>query len=83
MATARKRRFLLCIRKKGCGDLEVRKVYEQLKDAAAEAEGWVRVVDESGEDYLYPSKYFLALDLPQAAIRALANGRRRSTPRSA
>ena len=57
--------------------------YEQLKDAAAEAEGWVRVVDESGEDYLYPSKYFLALDLPQAAMRALANGRRRSTPRSA
>lgn len=76
MSVGRKRRFLLCLRNRGCDDLERRKVYEQLRDEVAEAEGWVRVIDESGEDYLYPEKYFVALELPQAALRALANGRR-------
>lgn len=78
MASGRKRRYLLCVRKRGCDDLEPRKVYEQLEDEAAAAEGWVRVIDESGEDYLYPGRYFVALDLPLAAMRALANGRRRA-----
>jgi hypothetical protein len=72
----RKRRFLLCVRNKGCDDLELRKLYEQVPDDAAVEEGYVRVVDESGEDYLYPATYFVAVELPREAERALAAGSR-------
>ena len=73
MASARrKRRFLLCVRNKGCEDLELRKLYERLPDKVATREGYVRVVDESGEDYLYPEAYFVAVELPRQAERALA-----------
>jgi len=73
MASARrKRRFLLCVRNKGCEDLELRKLYERLPDKVATREGYVRVVDESGEDYLYPETYFVAVELPRQAERALA-----------
>jgi len=68
----RKRRFLLCVRNKGCEDLELRKLYECLPDKVATREGYVRVVDESGEDYLYPEAYFVAVELPRQAERALA-----------
>ena len=54
----RKRRFLLCVRNTGCEDLELRKLYERLPDRAATREGYVRVIDESGEDYLYPVSHF-------------------------
>jgi len=47
--------------------LERRKIYQVLPDEQAEQHSMVRVVDESGEDYLYPSDYFLAVDLPQQA----------------
>lgn len=77
MAATRKRRYLLCVRNEGCEDLELRKLYEQLFDERAEADGWVRVIDESGEDYLYLAKRFMALDLPPSALRALSNGVRR------
>lgn len=73
MATnRRKKRFLLCVRNKGCEDLEPRKLYEQLPDSRAAADGYVRVIDESGEDYLYPADYFVAVELPREAERALA-----------
>lgn len=73
MATnRRKKRFLLCVRNKGCEDLEPRKLYEQLPDSRAAADGYVRVIDESGEDYLYPADYFVAVELPRKAERALA-----------
>lgn len=73
MATnRRKKRFLLCVRNEGCEDLEPRKLYEQLPDSRAAAEGHVRVIDESGEDYLYPADYFVAVELPREAERALA-----------
>ena len=71
-STRRKKHFLLCVRNKGCEDLELRKLYEHLPDDAAAQEGYVRVVDESGEDYLYPTTYFVAVDLPRDAERALA-----------
>ena len=71
-STRRKKRFLLCVRNKGCEDLVLRKLYEHLPDDAAAQEGYVRVVDESGEDYLYPRTYFVAVDLPPEAERALA-----------
>jgi hypothetical protein len=64
--------FLLCIKNDAYpASLEVRKVYPVLPDPAAAAKGFVRVVDESGEDYLYPADHFVAIDLPQAAVDAL------------
>lgn len=78
MATARrKKRFLLCVRNKGCEDLELRKLYEQLPDARGAEEGYVRVVDESGDDYLYPATHFVAVKLPREAERALAAASRK------
>ena len=73
-ATRTKKRYLLCVRNKGCEDLEPRKLYEQLPDPRAADDGYVRVVDESGEDYLYPADYFVAVELPREAERALAGG---------
>jgi len=64
-------RFVICIRNEECEDLEPRKVYEVLPDEAAAADGYLRVIDESGEDYLYPQDYFLAIELPKAAEKAL------------
>jgi hypothetical protein len=52
-------------------DLEVRKVYQVLPDRAASREGYVRVIDESGEDYIYPSDLFVPVKLPAAVARRL------------
>jgi hypothetical protein len=49
--------------------LERRKLYVVLADAQAARHGQVRVIDESGEDYLYPERFFLPIDLPQAVCR--------------
>lgn len=68
-------RFALCIRNEDCEDLDRRKIYPVLPDDDAAAEGYVRVVDESGEDYLYPASYFVLLDLPREAQKALATAR--------
>ena len=65
-------RFALCVRNDECEDLELRKVYEVLPDKRAEGEGYLRVVDESGEDYLYPESYFVPVKLPRKAQQALA-----------
>ena len=64
-------RFVLCIRNEDCEDLEPRKVYQLLGDEAGGRDGYVRVVDESGEDYLYPEDYFVPIELPRAAEKAL------------
>lgn len=64
-------RFALCVRTNGAVDLEQRKVYQVLPDRGAGREGYVRVVDESGEDYLYPAEYFVPVRLPAAAVRDL------------
>lgn len=63
--------FVLCVENTGYpASLEVRKVYQTLRITPAEA-GFLRVIDESGEDYLYPASYFVALELPRAAEQAL------------
>ena len=67
--------FGLCIRNDDCEDLEPRKVYRVLPDDEAAQEGYIRVIDESGEDYLYPAAYFILVDLPQSAQEALATPR--------
>ena len=64
-------RFALCIENKDCEDLEQRKVYQVLPDDEAEKEGYLRVIDESGEDYLYPQSYFIVVQLPRKAQEAL------------
>jgi hypothetical protein len=51
--------------------LDLRKVYEVLPDESAGRDGYLRVVDESGEDYLYPAECFVAVELPEAAAKAL------------
>ena len=52
-------------------DLVLGDVYPVLEDETASKESYVRVIDESGEDYLYPANYFVSIVLPQAAERAL------------
>ena len=65
--------FLLCVHNEGYPvSLEVRKVYRALPDAAAAARHFVRVLDESGEDYLYPESWFVAIELPHAAAELFA-----------
>jgi hypothetical protein len=65
-------RFVLCVRNGDyAASLELRKVYRLLKDEVASRHGQVRVIDESGEDYLYPEEYFVPIKLPQAAERAV------------
>jgi len=51
--------------------LQPRKLYQVLPDQAAAKDDYVRVIDDSGEDYLYPANYFLPIELPQAAAKAL------------
>ncbi len=65
-------RFALCVRNKNYpASLEVRKVYRLLPDEQAFKHRQVRVIDESGEDYLYPEEYFVPIKLPQSAERAV------------
>ena len=60
----RETRFAICVENRGAEDLDVRKVYRVLPDKDAAATGYVRVIDESGEDYLYPADYFVFVELP-------------------
>ena len=64
-------RFVICIEDRDCEDLEKGKVYRLLPDEAARREGYLRILDESTEDYLYPESYFVLLDLPEKAQEAL------------
>lgn len=65
-------RFVLCIRNDGCDDLEPRKVYQVITDPDTAEEGYIRIIDESGEDYLYPAGYFVPVELPTDAAKVLA-----------
>jgi len=64
-------KFVICLRNEECEDLEPRKLYRVVPDERAAADGYIRVIDESGEDYLYPENYFLPIELPKAAEKAL------------
>ena len=52
--------------------LELHKAYRVLPDQDAEQDGDMRIVDESGEDYVYPASYFVLLDLPRSTVMALS-----------
>ena len=62
-----KLKFVLCVKNDDCEDLEVSKIYQVLPDDRASKEGYLRIVDESGEDYLYPESFFLFIELPRKA----------------
>ena len=51
--------------------LERHKIYQVLPDEDAARDGDVRIIDESGEDYLYPASSFVVIDVPQAVEQAI------------
>ena len=63
--------FALCVENRDSEDLEKRKIYAVLPDEDADKEGYLRVIDESGEHYLYPASYFVLAQLPAEAEEAL------------
>ena len=74
MARIRHKRagFAICVKNDGYeASLERRKIYEVLRDSDAEAHQQVRVIDESGEDYLFPAEFFVSVDLPKRTARAV------------
>jgi len=66
--------YVLCVSsEKYSASLEARKIYQCVPDLEAEAHGQIRVIDESGEDYLYPIDMFLPIEIPEEATRAFAH----------
>jgi hypothetical protein len=72
-------RFVVCVKNKDyAASLELRKLYQIVGDEAAAKLHQIRVIDESGEDYLYPEEYFVPVQLPESAekaVRRAATGR--------
>jgi hypothetical protein len=72
-------RFVVCVKNKDyAASLELRKLYQIVSDEDAAKLHQIRVIDESGEDYLYPEEYFIPVQLPQSverAVRRAASGR--------
>lgn len=66
------RRFVVCLKNDGYeASLERNKLYVVIPDRRAEADGLLRVIDEDAEDYLYPARWFVALEVPKIVERAL------------
>lgn len=64
--------FVVCINNSDYpASLELHKIYRVLVDKDATEEGDIRIIDESGEDYLYPSSYFVPIQVPQIVERSL------------
>lgn len=65
-------RFAVCLNNTGYpASLELHKIYQVLPDEDAAQDGDIRVIDESGEDYLYPASFFVVIDVPQEVERAI------------
>ena len=65
--------YVVCIKNEGhTASLEVRKIYQVLPDVQATEHQLVRIIDESGEDYLYPMDFFTPIELPLTARKAFA-----------
>ena len=73
MKTARKsNQYVICVNNEGNpASLEVRKVYQCLPPQTGDPKSMIRVIDESGEDYLYPASGFMAVNLPARIVNAL------------
>jgi hypothetical protein len=69
---AKSARLVICLDNSGYEvSLERRKIYVAVPDVKAQKLGQLRVIDESGEDYLYPEEMFVEAELPQAVRRAV------------
>jgi hypothetical protein len=65
-------RFAICVNNSEYpASLELHKVYRVLPDEDAQVDGDLRIIDESGEDYLFPAEFFIPVDLPQTIVRVL------------
>ena len=65
-------RFVICVdNSEYPSSLELHKIYRVIPDKVAQADGDLRIIDESGEDYLFPADYFMTVQLPQTVVRAL------------
>lgn len=72
MANSQTKQLVVCVCNEGySASLEWRKIHVALRDAAADKLGLLRIVDESGEDYLYPKTLFRAIALPQSVKSAV------------
>jgi hypothetical protein len=72
MPRQQSKQFVVCVNNQGySASLEKRKIYLALRDLAAEKHGLRRVVDESGDDYLYPKTFFRSIALPQSIKKAV------------
>lgn len=72
MAKAQTKQLVVCISNEGYpASLEKRKIYVAVRDDAAEKLGLLRIIDESGDDYLYPKVFFRSIALPQSVKRAV------------
>jgi hypothetical protein len=72
MARSQARHLVVCVKNEGyLASLEKRKIYIALRDADAEKHGLLRIVDESGDNYLYPRTLFRSIALPQSIKRAI------------
>jgi hypothetical protein len=72
MAKPQAKQLVVCVNNEGYpAALEKRKIYVALRDTAAEKHGLLRIVDESGEDYLYPKTFFRSIALPEAIRKAV------------
>ncbi len=72
MAKQPSKQFVVCVDNEGySASLEKRKIYLALRDPSAEKHGLIRVVDKSGDDYLYPKTFFRSIALPLALKRAV------------
>jgi hypothetical protein len=72
----KKHEFVICIRNAGNeASLEIRKIYETISDPEAEREGMIRVIDESGEDYLFPADFFVHVTLPFSVEQAVVEAK--------
>ena len=68
MGKKKEQQFAVCVKNEDYpASLEVRKIYEVIPDEKAAKHKLVRIIDESGEDYLYPEDYFVPIEIPQAA----------------
>ena len=72
MTKTQTKQLVVCVENDGYAvSLEKRKIYVALRDAVADKHNMLRIVDESGEDYLYPKAFFRSVALPQAVRRAV------------
>jgi hypothetical protein len=72
MAKSMSKQLVVCISNRGySASIEKRKIYVAVRDPGAEKHGLLRIIDESGEDYLYPKPFFRSIALPQTVKKAV------------